>query len=384
LIIVADQNIPAVAEVFGSLGTVRQVNGRQLSAADLTDADLLLVRSVTRVDRELLATTKVRFVGSATSGLDHLDRDYLQRRGIGCAHAPGSNANSVVEYVLATIACVDQKLEQLLAGGIVGIVGYGIIGKRLAATLQALGIRYCVYDPWLVQADIDHRGTLERVLKADVVTLHCSLIDRRPWPSRHLLGEHQLASIGSDALLINASRGPVVNNRALRTLLSAGAGPTAVLDVWEGEPRIDASLLRRVRYGTPHIAGYSLDGKLKATRMLYEAVADFFQVDLPAPATGGPARAALMLAEGLHGPALLRHLLLLHYDVRVDDSALRSATFEIDPRIAAAGFDRLRRHYPPRRELRGLVVAGQDLSNHDLALLRALGCCCPAGREESV
>ncbi len=374
MIIVADENIPEAATTFAPLGSVHTVNGRQLVASDLEGADVLLVRSVTRVDAKLLSGTRVRFVGTATSGTDHLDLDYLKRSGIGHAHAPGSNANSVVEYVLSAIAASDDCLEQVLAGAVVGIIGFGIIGKQMATVLAALGINYRVYDPWLVQAGIAHASTLERVLRADVITLHCSLTERRPWPSRHLLGSEQLATIRSDALLVNASRGPVIDNRALRNLLADGSGPQTVIDVWENEPGIDHALLRRVHCGTPHIAGYSLDAKLLATRMLWDAVLAFFDREGPAGSEEAQSRPPIRVSGELHGAELIRHLLQRQYDIRADDCALRNATLGLHPRIAAGGFDRLRRHYPVRRELRGTAVHGTGFDQTDINSLQALGC----------
>ncbi len=379
--IVADSNIPGSADLFGQLGHVRLVNGRELTPQELGDADVLLTRSVTRVDAGLLAGTGVKFVGSATSGVDHIDLDYLREHDIGFAHAPGSNANSVVEYVLAALASIGDTLERLLAGGVVGIVGYGIIGKRLAAALGSLGIEYRVYDPWLVQADIQKASTLERVLKADVVSLHCSLTDRRPWPSRHLLGADELAVIGRESLLINASRGPVIDNRALRNRLATHSGPGVVLDVWEREPCIDAALLQRVHYGTPHIAGYSLDGKLLATRMLYEAAALHFGVEAVAASHLAGVREPVAVAAGVHGADLLRALITRFYDIDTDDRNLRAATLSLDSRLAAGGFDRLRRHYPERRELRGARVLADELAPVDVRILRALGCSYLPGEE---
>ena len=175
LTILADENIPAAEHYFGALGQVRPVNGRKLNSSALADVDALLVRSVTTVNKDLLEGTPVRFVGTATSGFDHIDRSYLQDRGIGFAHASGSNANSVVEYVLAAIAASGDKLEQLLAGGTVGIIGYGVIGRAVAARLDALGIDYLACDPWLDPATISRRGSLEQVLACDAITLHAEL-----------------------------------------------------------------------------------------------------------------------------------------------------------------------------------------------------------------
>ena len=232
LTIVADANIPGLARYFGHLGEIVPADGRSLSAAQLEDADVLLVRSVTRVDKSLLSGSSVRFVGSATSGIDHIEAHDLEGLGVHWCHAPGANANAVVEYVLSAIAASGDRLEELLAGGFVGILGCGAIGRLLASRLEALGIDFRVCDPWLDQQTVPRAGSLEEVLGAAVVTLHTSLTDDKPWPSRHLVGARQLAALGEGALLINASRGPVVDNRALLQTLDNGAGFDAVLDTW--------------------------------------------------------------------------------------------------------------------------------------------------------
>lgn len=374
LTILADENIPAVAHYLGAQAKVLPIDGRKLTASQLAGVDALLIRSVSRVDSRLLSGSQVRFVGSATSGFDHVDREYLRAQGIEFAYAPGSNANSVVEYVLAAVAACDDKLEQLLAGGTVGIVGYGVIGRALAARLQVLGIAYCSYDPWLPTEQISRPAELAEVLQCDVITLHAELTRQQPWPSYHLLSERELAVINPDALLINASRGAVVDNAALLRLLQTGGGPKTVLDVWEGEPAIDSELLRQVTLGTAHIAGYSLDGKILATRMLCDAMRRVF--DLARPAGGSPIRdpGRLRLAGGLSGAALVRQLLQQRYDIGRDDSELRRAVIDAPPAEAAQGFDNLRRNYPERRELAASRVVASLSSDREIELVRALGC----------
>ena len=372
--LLVDENIPAAEHYLGTPGNVRRVSGRKLQRAQLAGVDVLLVRSVTRVDKNLLDGTAVKFVGSATSGIDHIDRDYLARSGIGFAHAPGANANAVVEYVLAAVASSGDALEGLLAGGTVGIAGYGFVGKAMAARLRALGIDYRVYDPWLDPKTISHPASLAQILDCDVVTLHPELTRERPWPSVHLLGAAELRQLRPGSLLINASRGPVVDNAALLTLLQSGRGPVTVLDVWEGEPAINAALLEQVTLGTPHIAGYSLDGKILATRMLCEALAA--QMALPQPPGDSPAGAApdLVVPNALSGAALVRYLLHARYDISRDDAMLRCATRGRTPASAGEGFDRLRKEYRERRELLGCTVRGEFSSPQDVALVRGLGC----------
>jgi len=371
--ILADENIPAVEHYLGPLASVRRIGGRDITPEHLQDADALLVRSVTRVNDELLRGSAVRFVGTTTSGTDHIDLPYLNAHGIGFAHAPGANANSVVEYVLAAVAEAGEKLECLLAGGTVGVVGYGVIGSAVAARFRALGIRCRIYDPWLDQHDIPDPAPLAGILSCDLVTLHPELTLEQPWPSFHLLGQPQLAQLAANCLLINASRGPVVDNGALLARLTGGRGPACVLDVWEGEPFIDAALLERVELGTAHIAGYSLDGKLLGSRMVCQALASHFEIDVQVAASPAGEPEPLQLPDGLVGAALVRHLLRARYRIREDDQRLRDATLGAEPAAAAAAFDRLRRDYPARRELLGSVVRGQ-FAGESVALLEALGC----------
>lgn len=378
LTIVADENIPAVEQCLGAFGQVVRVNGRTLTRGQLASADILLVRSVTRVDAALLDGTPVRFVGTATSGIDHIDREYLARNAIAFAYAPGANANSVVEYVLAAVAAVGDRLEHLLCGGRVGIVGYGNIGRALAARLKALGIAHRVYDPWLDQNALDGAADLDAVLECDVVSLHPELCMEPPWPSHHLLGLDQLQRLRPGALLINASRGSVVDNSALLARLESASAPLVVLDVWEGEPNIDAALLARVALGTAHIAGYSLDGKLLATRLLSDAVIahlgdNGLSGQLPSADHKARQLPALHAPGDLVGASLARFLLQARYDIRADDALLRLAVAgSRQGHDSGRAFDQLRRAYRDRRELAGSVV---DSGSHaQLGLLRALGC----------
>ena len=381
LTVLADENIPALEQYFGAQFTLTRASGRTLQPEQLQGVDVLLVRSVTRVDAALLADSPVQFVGTATSGIDHIDCAYLAERNIAFAHAPGANANSVVEYVLAAIAAVNNKLEQLMAGGTVGVVGYGHVGKALVARLAALGIRYTVYDPWLDQAGVPHAADLPTVLGSDVVCLHAELTTRQPWPSYHLLGGAELECLRRDALLINASRGPVVDNSALLALLQEDSGPQVVLDVWEHEPHVDAALLRLVALGTAHIAGYSYDGKLLATRLLSEAVHRFLAIELPPTASAGGKPSGVTVPAGLAGVDLLRYLVQSRYSIVSDDRELRQAVFgSASEEGAAKQFDQLRKHYPERRELAGSEISGSSALASDIALLRALGCV-PAPRE---
>jgi erythronate-4-phosphate dehydrogenase len=373
--ILADENIPQVEARFGALGEVGRFAGRELRSSDLADVELLLVRSVTRVDRQLLQGSKVRFVGTATSGIDHLDLDYLRGQGIGFANAPGSNGNSVVEYVLCAIAEAGDKLEQLLSGRArVGIVGYGVIGKMMAARLSALGIAHCAYDPWLDDGAIPNAASLQEVLQCEVITLHCELTDEMPWPSRNLLNGATLVQLREGALLINASRGPVIDNIALLELVQQRDDLTVVLDVWEREPEVMPELLQRVLIGTPHIAGYSYDGKLLAVEMLLRAASESLGLPCEPAAAEADTLDVITPRLDLNRADFVRALLRQRYDIFADDRALRQVVIGCSAELAARDFDVLRKNYPVRRELCAstVMMAGGQAEQRALAL--ALGC----------
>ncbi|MDP4789375.1 MAG: 4-phosphoerythronate dehydrogenase [Haliea sp.] len=381
--ILADQNIPALEACFGHFGELRVVEGRTIAADDLRATDVLLVRSVTRVDEALLRGSPVQFVGTATAGLDHVDVPWLTKAGIEFAAAPGANANSVVEYVLAAMAAQAGVLERLLAGGRVGIVGYGHVGRLLRERLGALGIASLQYDPWLAEQLLPEPAQLADILACDVVSLHTSLTHTPPWPSHHLLGARELSALQGTTLLINASRGPVIDGAALLARLSAADAPRCVLDVWEFEPSVTPALLERVVLGTPHIAGYSVDAKVAATRQLAQALQQSLQQapeqgpQIDAESAQQPGRLqpsqlppALRVGE-LRDTALLRYLCTARYDIHADDRRLREAVLGAEEDDARRAFDRLRKNYPLRRELAGSPVETE--CEAQIKWVRALG-----------
>lgn len=374
--IVADENIPAVTAAFSSLGTVTQVQGRGLQPAQVADADVLLVRSVSRVDESLLAGSQVRFVGSATIGFDHVDRDYLSARGIGFATAPGSNATSAAEYVVSVLMVLSMQQGFRLAGRTVGIIGCGNVGSRVRARLSALGMTCYVNDPPLQEAGAaGEYVSLEAALACDIVTVHVPLDPGGRHPTFHLVDATALARLRPGAIFINTARGPVADNAALVDVLGRRGDVTVVLDVWEGEPAISLALLGQVALGTPHIAGYSLDGKLRGTEMIYRAACEF----LGAPATWDvasvlpPAAPVDLTAQVVaDDEALARAAVLGCYDVRCDDEHLRRL-FELEQEERPAYFDRLRKHYPVRREFAAVPLECAPLTDEQRSLLAGLG-----------
>ncbi|KMM81005.1 4-phosphoerythronate dehydrogenase PdxB [Pseudomonas deceptionensis] len=376
MLIVADENIPLLEEFFADFGEIRRFPGRQISRADVLDADILLVRSVTKVDRDLLEGSAVRFVGTCTIGTDHLALEYFQRAGIQWSSAPGCNARGVVDYVLGSLLTLAEIEGADLTQRTYGVVGVGEVGGRLVQVLRSLGFNVLLCDPPRQADEGGDYVSLEQIIEqCDVISLHTPLDKTGSDPTWHLLDRERLNQLKPGTWLINASRGAVVDNAALREVLTRREDLQAVLDVWEGEPQVDVELADLCVLATPHIAGYSLDGKQRGTAQIYQALCDYLghlpQVKLadllPAPwlakvelsADSDPAWAMAMLCRGV-------------YDPRRDDADFRrSLTGSVEEQKLA--FDGLRKNYPIRREIEGLAVHVDGESVALNQLVKALG-----------
>ena len=357
--IIADENIPFARRAFSELGTVTTLPGEAITAAAVETADAVLVRSVTTVDASLLDGSPVRFVGSATTGTDHVDTEYLNEAGIAFVHAPGANAASVADYVVAALVELSVRAGEPLRGKTVGIVGCGHIGSRLARRLPALGLDVLRNDPpraAAAQGQAHGFVSLSQVLEAaDIVTLHVPLTRTGPHPTYHLIDDSALEALSPDTWLVNTSRGAVVDPDGLRAHLEHGPLGAAVIDVWADEPAPDPKLVRRVDLATPHIAGYAFDGKVRGTAMVYQALCEELSVEptwetepLLAPQTPDalqctPPDPTLPETEWLH------HVTRQMYDIAADDERLRAGMRGASDE-RATHFRRLRREYPRRRE----------------------------------
>ncbi|MGP6231462.1 4-phosphoerythronate dehydrogenase PdxB, partial [Pseudomonas aeruginosa] len=326
--ILADENIPVVDAFFADQGSIRRLPGRAIDRAALAEVDVLLVRSVTEVSRAALAGSPVRFVGTCTIGTDHLDLDYFAEAGIAWSSAPGCNARGVVDYVLGCLLAMAEVRGADLAERTYGVVGAGQVGGRLVEVLRGLGWKVLVCDPPRQAREPDGEFvSLERLLaEADVISLHTPLNRDGEHPTRHLLDEPRLAALRPGTWLVNASRGAVVDNQALRRLLEGGADLEVALDVWEGEPQADPELAARCLIATPHIAGYSLEGKLRGTAQIYQAycawrgIAERVSLQDVLPETW---LAGLQLNPGCDPAWALATLCRAVYDPRSDDAAFR-------------------------------------------------------------
>ena len=284
---VVDDVIPHTAALQALMGDVTVLPGRDITSATISDADIVLVRSITPVNESLLAGSSVRFVGTATAGIDHFDIEAIERLGVAWAAAPGSNAVSVLEYVLGALATAGW-LERVISGCPVGLVGLGQVGERLARRLSHLGCQVLAYDPLRVDWPSDiHRVELEDILRQPVISLHANLHDQNAHASRGLLdvdrAEQMIAALSKHedgGLFINAGRGDLMTIEALSQLVDSPW--TVILDTWPGEPSLSADCLSRCDWVSPHIAGHSIKARENGSDLLAAAVARWAGVELPA------------------------------------------------------------------------------------------------------
>lgn len=374
--ILADENIALVQEAFAPLGNLRTAPGRQITRDALEDVDILLVRSITRVDARLLTGTRCRFVGTATSGTDHVDQAWLAEQGIAFAEAHGCNAEGVADYVLAALALLAMN------GDIgdwqqrsVGIVGCGAVGSRLAGRLLGLGMQVCIHDPFLDQSHplAACFSSLDLAMQQDIVSLHTPLTYSGPWPTFHLVDAARLALLQPDAVLINAARGAVLDTPALLARMAQTPMLRVVLDAWEGEPAVNSDLLTRVQIGTPHIAGYSRLGKLRGTWLLLDALHRHLGLGVPEAMWKEDSYNLVLQQRAGESDASVRDRgILAAYDLARDHAAMQ-ALGGVAPDQALAGFDRLRREYPERPEFGQFTLPGAGLRESALKALNAAG-----------
>ena len=333
--IVIDDKIPFIHEGAEQLADeVVYMPGSEITAKDVHDADALIVRTRTHCNRQLLQDSQVRFVATATIGFDHLDTDYLDEAGIRWTNCPGCNATSVGQYVRNALLEAERAGLIRLSESTLGIIGYGHVGKAVYEAVRPYVKQVLLNDPPLFETQTAkgekeaelHRPLTTLLETCDILTLHTPLTTDGPHPTHHLIGQEAFRQMKRQPLLINAARGGVVDEQALLEALNDGRVRQAIIDTWEGEPNISPELLQQVFIATPHIAGYSADGKANATRMALEALAQWMGTPRHfhiVPPEAEPQRTGL------------------NYSPLADSMALKSAPEK---------FEYLRGHYPLRRE----------------------------------
>ncbi|WP_241971555.1 4-phosphoerythronate dehydrogenase [Idiomarina fontislapidosi] len=358
--IVADQNIPALPELLGNVGNLSCYTDRTPPPELLRTADALLVRSITQVDETLLQhAPQLKFVATATIGKEHLDSVALAARNIQWTNAPGCNADSVGEYVLAAVLHVLREQNRLndVLDLDVAIVGAGHTGTATGQRLAALGMNVHYYDPPLAeQGDTRAHAHWQRVLTSDIISLHVPLTHDGLYPTHHLIDIETLQSLHPGQLLINACRGAVVDNQAVVRRCEQGECPTLVFDVFEHEPAIDAAMLPHLAIATPHIAGHSLEGKVGGAHQVTTALCKHFGIafEMSLSDVLPSVDWRTLGAVSIQRLPDLAELILSLYPIIEDDRRLR-----VDS-VTAAGFDHLRKNYRkdnPRRQLNNQRIA---------------------------
>jgi len=364
-------------EAFETLGEVVVIPDRQIGPQDLADADALIIRSKTKATADLLDGSPVRFVGTATAGFEHIDFQWLEKQQIGWCAAPGCNANSVADYIMAALLHLDIELE----GRTLGIIGVGQVGSRVAKRTEALGLRVLLNDPPreagetfqalenskpVGAADFQPLGTL---LKAsDIVTLHVPLIAEKPWPTLKMADCRFFEKMKRGSVFINASRGKVLDSDALLHAKANGILSHAVLDVWDPEPGIRTDVLAAADIATAHIAGHSLEGKLNGTIQVYREACQFFEIQPtwdPTPLLPAVSVPNLEIDSRRKSDLdVLAETVASTYTILADDAALRRAVDK---------FDFLRANYGVRREFFNTTVILSEGRPDLLQKLRTLG-----------
>lgn len=353
--IICSDNIPYAQEAFADFGEVKTLRGRSITAKDARDADALMIRSTTKVGPALLDGSRARFVATATIGTDHLDIPYLESRGIAWCSAPGCNANSVSEYIAAALLVLGSRHNIKLENRAIGVIGVGRVGTKVVAKARALGMRVILNDPprFDREGDAAFRPLDEVLAQADFLTLHTPLEKKGKYPTVHLANESFFKRIQPGAILLNAARGPVIENEAFLAALHDKRLSHAALDTWDPEPAIRPDIFAAVDLGTPHIAGYSFDGKVNGTVMIYREYCRFLGVEptwspdalLPPPIVP----MVSVQAAGRSKQDVLAEIVRAVYDIEADHNAL-GKNLPLDDSARATHFDGLRRNYPDRRE----------------------------------
>lgn len=367
--IVADDKIPFLRGVLEKVAEVVYLPGHLIKRDDLLDADALLTRTRTKCTEALLEGTRVRFIGTATIGHDHIDTHFCEKHGIYWTNAPGCNSGSVCQYVTASMLTFAHQHNIVLEGKTIGIIGVGNVGSKVARTAAALRMNVLLNDPPREKAEGKKDFVLlgEILYNADIITVHVPLKIVGEDSTWHLFNEKSFKKMKKGTWFINSSRGEIVDTPALKTALSNNKVKT-ILDVWENEPDIDQQVMNMSFISTPHIAGYSTDGKANGTSMIVKALCDFFELPLrnwyPSDVPS-PLKPVINLdGTGKDDQEIIREAVIHSYNILNDDERLR-----LNPNQ----FENQRGFYPLRREFASYTVITKGCSNEVKTKLETLG-----------
>jgi erythronate-4-phosphate dehydrogenase len=375
--IVVNKHTPYAVQAFERIGKVTALDTSEITQEAVRDADILIVRSETKVDQKLLERSRVKFVGTVTIGTDHVDEEYLEQRGIQFVSAPGCNSNSVSEYITAALLELAHTYGFSLHNKTMGIVGVGNVGSKVWRKAEALGLKVLLNDPPLQRRGSTYPlHSLEELMGVDFLTIHVPLTRTGQDATYHLFDEKRLRQIKKGSILINSSRGGVVETEALKRVIQDSHLSAAVLDVWEKEPNINVPLMDMVFLGTQHIAGHSLDGKVNALRLNYEAVCKYLSLptDLKIDASLLDSNIQEITVPKISGSKeeILRDIVKQCYDITLDDKLLRQIK-TVPEQERGRYFSRLRTEYRIRREFFNSEISLSKTSEYLSHVLQLLG-----------
>lgn len=368
--IIIDDKIPYIRGAFENVAEVVYLPGSKTTPEVVKDADAIVTRTRTICNEKLLAGSSVKFIATATIGYDHIDTDYCDAAGIKWTNAPGCNSKSVEQYIASALMVLAERKNLQLKDMCIGVVGVGNVGSKVARICEIFGMKVLLNDPPRERAEGSEKFVnIDRIKEeADIITLHVPLNMKGEDATFHLGNEAFLNSLKRNPILINSCRGEVIETNAVKNALKTGKIAGFVCDCWENEPDIDLELLNMTELATPHIAGYSKDGKATGTQMSVQAISNFFNLELNNWQPSGvepPANPVIKIdGEGLSEQEILSKAILHTYDIRNDDQRLRAD---------ASNFEQQRGDYPVRREFPAYTVKTENVDEKTLEKLRQLG-----------
>ena len=368
--IVADDKIPFLKGALEPYADVVYISGSKISRIDLKDADALLIRTRTKCNESLLKGSTVKFIGTATIGYDHIDTVYCDKNGIKWTNAPGCNSSSVQQYITAVLLKIANDREISLKGRILGIVGAGSVGSKVEKTANAFGMKTLINDPPRERKEGPGRFvSFHTVLReSDIITLHVPLNRTEADRTFHMFSGEIFSKLGKKVWFINSSRGEVVETASLKNAVRLGLIEGAVIDVWENEPDIDTELLSLASVSTPHIAGYSTDGKANGTSMIVNSLSSFFGLPLkgwyPSDIPQPEKTVIDIDCKGRNEEDIAHEIVKMTYDVGYDDKNLRNTPGD---------FEKLRGNYRVRREFTSFRVVLKNSYQEIENMLKQLG-----------
>ncbi|MEI8086825.1 MAG: 4-phosphoerythronate dehydrogenase PdxB [Paludibacter sp.] len=368
--IIIDDKIPYIKGAFEGVAEVIYLPGSKTTPEIAKDADAIVTRTRTICNEKLLADSAVKFIATATIGYDHIDTDYCEAQGIKWTNAPGCNSKSVEQYIASTLMVLAETRNLQLKDLCIGVVGVGNVGSKVANVCNLLGMKVLLNDPPRARAEGGNAFvSLKEVMEqADIITLHVPLNMKGDDATFHLGNETFLSQLAKKPVLINSCRGEVIETQAVKQALKNGQLSGFVCDCWENEPDIDLELLSLTTIATPHIGGYSKDGKATGTQMSVKAISDFFGLGLNNWQPSGvesPANPIIEIdGKGLNEQDIIAKVILSTYDIRNDDRAFRNNT---------TLFEQLRGDYPTRREFPAFTINAKNIESKTLDKLMKLG-----------